>query len=328
MQGLLDDIKKAKRILLISHIFPDGDAVGSLLGLHLALVQQEKVVFSVLHDGVPPVFSFLAHSGIIQKDLPSQKDIDLAIVLDAGDASRTGYTKEIIALGKAGKLAIIDHHPRGDLLRYCHSNLHRVSASSTCELVYEVAKELGAHLTPALSTALLTGLYTDTGGFQYTNTSTTSLDYAAELMKRGAKLHTITREVTHHKSIATLKLLGLALERVKLTWGGICASSVLTYADIQACEATSQDVSGIVGELNVLPGAHFTLLLVELEPGIVRGSLRTGDGYTFNVGMLAKLLGGGGHQRAAGFVIHGVPQLNNETHHYFFSSQKEQLPQT
>lgn len=319
MQALIEDIRKAQHILLISHIFPDGDAIGSLLGLHLALAQENKVIYSVLHDGVPPVFQFLQHSASVQKELPPLDKIDLAIVLDANDASRTGFPEEVIQLSKAGKLALIDHHPKGDLLRYSHSHFQRVEASSTAELVYEITQELGARFTPALSTALLTGLYTDTGGFQYTNTSTRTLDYAAELMKRGAKLHTITREVSHHKSIATLKLLGIALERVRLTCNGRCASSVLTYADLRECGATSEDVSGIIGEINVLPGAHFTLLLVELEPGKIRGSLRTGDGYSFNVGRLAGLLGGGGHQRAAGFLINGKPILDEKNQSWGFA---------
>ena len=303
MKELVHRIQQSQRIVVISHIHPDGDAVGSTLGLFLALKQLGKDVHGVLRDGVPKIFSFLEGYEGIENTLPL--DADLYIVLDASDALRTGFVEQIKALSREKKLAFIDHHPKGDLMRLASFSVHRTTASSAAELVYEVIQELEVKLTSSIATALLTGMYTDTGGFQFPNTSNFVLEYSAELMRRGAQLNKIVQHISHQKSMVTLKLLGIALEKLLVTQKGSVAVSALTQADIQECGATPEDLTGIVNELNVLPQVEFSLLLSEVDLGEVRGSLRTADGKDFNVGRIASLLGGGGHPRAAGFSVPG-----------------------
>ena len=305
MIELIKRIRSAKRIALISHLYPDGDAVGSLVGLTLSLRGLGKEVYPILYDGAPAIFHFLSEAEHILRVFPDPADLDLAIILDANDLSRTNFPEPLRTIAKRGDLAVVDHHPRGDLLRLCAANLHKTEASSTAELVYELISELDVKITPSIATALLTGIYTDTGGFQYQNTTTWTLDVASELMRRGGKLKTIVQEISNHKSVASLKLLGLALERMMITNGGRCTVSVLTHEDITKCGGSHEDIVGIIGQLNVLPTVQICLLLIELEPGIIQGSLRTGENFKTNVSQLAKLLGGGGHPRASGFTLPG-----------------------
>ncbi len=309
MQELLHRIQAAERIVLVAHIHPDGDAAGSLIGLGLGLQQMGKDVTPVLADGVPASFAFLATHLPVQTELPlydSGHPSTLCICLDLADAARTGFREHIEAYAKGNALAFIDHHPFGDLEKLTTVHYHSLNVSSCAELVYHVLMQLGVRFTPPLATALLTGMYTDTGGFQYTNTSTDTLEIGAELMRRGARLRTIVDHTNRQKSIATLRLLGLALERMAITNNGTCAVSILSYKDIKDAKATSEDVSGIINQMNVLPGPKVCILITELEPGVLRGSLRSNDQVgqkVVNVTPLAKLFGGGGHARASGFMF-------------------------
>ena len=313
MPSLTALINESQRIALIAHIEPDGDAVGSVAGLLGALEQLGKTVTGVLVDGVPSAFTFIKDASSIKTELPPLEDIDLCIILDAPDLSRSGRLDQMKAIAQAGKLATIDHHLRGDVLRLSQAAVHDLKASSTSELVYQVIKELGVHITPDIATALLTGIFTDTGGFQYANTTNETLDTAAELMRRGAKLQIITRNISRQKSLASLKLLGLALQRLRITCQGKCAVSVLTNQDITDAQASFEDITGIIGTINVLPGVELSILLIEIEPGLIRGTMRSGEGSKVNSSVLAKLLGGGGHPRASGFALPGKIVIDGPT---------------
>jgi phosphoesterase RecJ-like protein len=304
MDLLSQAIKESQRIVVISHVHPDGDAIGSLLGLQLGLEQLGKEVEPALFSPVPDIFSFLPSGDkAIRQNIP--ENADLCIVLDMNDINRTGFEKEVRAYAEKGKVITIDHHPKGDLTRLSKAIFHDGSASSTAELIYRLCSTLGIRITRQIGTCLLTGIYTDTGGFQHPNTTSVTLDAASELMRRGAKLNLISQRISHTKTVAGLKLLGIALERLKIVRDGHCAISVLTQADLMKCGASSDDLEGIIGELNALPAVKMTMLLAETEPGFIRGSLRTGEGHSFSVGRLAKALGGGGHPKASGFSVSG-----------------------
>lgn len=304
MQELTTALHQAQRIVAIAHIRPDGDAAGSLIGLAQALKQLGKQVTPVLKDGVPPAFQYLEGAETVVREFPDGT-FDLCIVLDAPDSARTGYAELIRAYAQAGKLVLIDHHMKGDLLKRASYTLYDENASSTAELVFQLVQALGVKFTAGMSTALLTGMYTDTGGFQYGNTTNQTLNVAAELMRRGARLNRVVQNVARQRTVAGLKLLGIALSRLTLTPDKRGAVTILSLDDMATCHATPEDAGGLVSALNVLPEVAYCLLLTELEPGIVRGTLRTADNHTFDVAKYASLFGGGGHPRAAGFVVNG-----------------------
>ena len=300
MQELLKRIRAAERCVVVAHIHPDGDAVGSLVGLSLGLQQLGKQVTAVLADGVPSSFTFLAAHIPVVTEMPPYDAAHpaLCISVDLADSGRTGFRDKVQEYAKAEMLGFIDHHPLGDLEKKTSAYYHTIHTSSCAELVYHVLQALEVRLTPPLATALLTGMYTDTGGFQYETTSTDTMEISAELMRRGARLQTIVEHTNGQKSIANLRLLGLAMERLSLTRNGNCAISFITREDIEKEGATADDASGIINQLNVLPGARLCMLLTEFEPGVIRGSLRSTDHPdkpALNVTPLAKLLGGGGH---------------------------------
>lgn len=305
MNNLLPLIKESHRITVVSHVYPDGDALGSLLGLSHGLEQLGKEVFSVLRDPVPEVFSFLPGSERVVTEIP---ECDLVIVVDVSDKARI----DLVDLDRR-PLILIDHHPKGDLYKVAQAIKQDEQASSAAEMVYSVLLDLQVKITPDIAVCLLTGIFTDTGGFQYANATSKALGIAAELMKRGAKLPYIAQQISNSKSVASLKLLGIALDRLTITMGGKCAVSVLTGKDMQECGALAEDVAGIIGELNSLPQVECSVLLTEIEPGKIRGSLRTPEGKNTKVGTLAKLTGGGGHPRAAGFLIPGRLHFEEST---------------
>jgi phosphoesterase RecJ-like protein len=305
MEPLIRTIEEAKHIAIISHVHPDGDAVASLLGMRAGLLQLGREVTAVLKDGVPQAFTFLEGATDVVDTLPKLKSVDLCLVVDANDASRTGYPEEILAFSEAGKLAFIDHHPKGDLVRLSKSWLHDTDSASAAELVYQLCHRLGVKVTPSLATTLLTGMYTDTGGFQFTNTTTQTLETAAELMRRGGKLNKIVHQLQHTKSLASLKLLGIALENTHYTLGGRCVVSVITHEDMQAVHASAEDLAGIVNEINVLPNTLFCLLICQITPTSIRVTARSADDSPVNVSTLAKLMGGGGHPKASGVLFNG-----------------------
>ena len=311
MHELVTKIRAADKIFVIAHIHPDGDAVGSVIAMQQGLEQLGKTTTAVLADGVPTSFLFLTPHTEVLTVLPAYdgKNPAFCVVLDLADAARTGFREEIESYAQAGMLGFVDHHPLGDLRKQTEAFYHTIATSSCAELIYHLLSELGIRFTPPIATALLTGMYTDTGGFQYSNTSTDTLEIGAELMRRGARLRTIVDHTGNQKSIANLRLLGIALERLKLTRNGTCAISLITQEDMVTAGATIDDATGIINQLNVLPGPRICVLLTETEPGIVRGSIRSNDHpghHAINVTPIAKLLGGGGHARASGFMIEGT----------------------
>jgi phosphoesterase RecJ-like protein len=306
MEELIRLIEGAERIALISHVHPDGDAVGSLVGMHLGLTQLGKEVHACLVDGVPQIFRFLVGTDAVTQELPEIGEVDLCIILDTQDSARTGLLPEIHTFAEAGKLGNIDHHPKGDLARLAQAFYRDTDSASCAELCYQTLSRLGVKFTPDISTALLTGMYTDTGGFQFDNTTNQTLELSAELMRRGGRLQKIASNISHHKSVPALKLMGIAMERIKVSLDGRCCYSVLTYKDLRDCKASPEDVEGIIGAINSLPETQFCLLLMELIPGELRGSVRTSDGHTTNVSKIAKLLGGGGHPKASGFTLNNL----------------------
>ena len=298
MELLVEALREAKAVVLVSHIKPDGDAVGSLLGLAQALANCGKKVTAVLYDEVPAVFSYMKST--VEHTLP--EGADLCILLDASSGSRTGFPQAITHYEQRGALAVIDHHPKADLAKTVGMYLHRVDASSASELVLELIQALGIKLTGPLCTCLLTGLYTDTGGFEFSNTTPRCLEAAAELLRRGGNLQTITRALEADRSLTGLKLLGIALERARSCAGGTV--TYLLHSDFQHLRATDDELHGIVNQIDHLPASLFALLLTEYDNGTVRGNIR-GSESSININGLARLLNGGGHAKAAGFSFPG-----------------------
>lgn len=315
MQEVIDIAKKinsASNVLLLTHENPDGDAIGSMMALFLALTKKmNKQSRAVCTSPIPQLFSFLPEAGKIKSDF-ILGDHDLVIILDCGDLRRTGFSDRLKELSHYKKRIVnIDHHPKNDIHKIAKTNYVDYYASSTSELIYRLLKVLEVNIDPDMATSLLCGLYTDTGIFMHPNTSREVFQISAELLSKGARMKLITNNIINGKTVTRLKLWGLALSRIKHHHELGIISSIITLDDISNCGANSEDLAGIVNLMNTIPDTNAVILLSETEPGKIRASLRTRKNHV-DVSRLANIFGGGGLKKASGFSIAGSITTNGD----------------
>lgn len=300
---IAQDLLKYDRLLIILHEYPDGDTIGSSVALADALAQNKKYVRLVCRHPIPEPFQFLISNWQIENDF-ILGDWDAIILVDCGDLKRTGFSDRIKKFARVKKrLFVIDHHFRSDLHRIANFGIVDQSLSSAGEIVYRLLGDLGIKITSRFATPLLAALYTDTGGFMHSNTTSSTLKVASRLLNAGGRLKSITRKTRLSKSVAALKLWGIALGRLRRDSLGL-VSSVLTQDDISSCRATDSDIAGVINLINTVPDARAAILLVETSLGKIKASLRT-EHENVDVSRLAAIFGGGGHKKAAGFVVGG-----------------------
>ncbi len=285
----------AVRALVITHVNPDGDAIGSLLGLGLALRAAGKEVVFACADPLPDIFRFLPSADEITATPAG--DFDLLAVVDVSEASRMGSVGD--SLGRQPHL-LFDHHITNP--GFAEINLIDVSAASTAELIAEHLDPLGLPLTQPVAECLLTGLVSDTLGFRTSNTSAKSLALAQKLMEAGAPLSTIYDHVLHQRSFSAVRLWAEGLSRIRMADRIVWATLPL-----DARKASGYSGHGDADLINVLASVRETdvaLIFVERPDGKVKVSWRSGPGI--DVASLAVSFGGGGHAPAAGAEIPGT----------------------
>jgi phosphoesterase RecJ-like protein len=285
----------AVRALVITHVNPDGDAIGSLLGLGLALRAAGKEVVFACADPLPDIFRFLPSADEITATPAG--GFDLLAVVDVSEASRMGSVGD--SLGRQPHL-LFDHHITNP--GFAEINLIDVSAASTAELIAEHLDPLGLPLTQPVAECLLTGLVSDTLGFRTSNTSAKSLALAQKLMEAGAPLSTIYDHVLHQRSFSAVRLWAEGLSRIRMADRIVWATLPL-----DARKASGYSGHGDADLINVLASVRETdvaLIFVERLDGKVKVSWRSGPGI--DVASLAVSFGGGGHAPAAGAEIPGT----------------------
>lgn len=186
LERVIEALNKASSILIIFHESPDGDAIASSLALGLALEQKKKKVDCVCCDPIPKVFSFLPGIKKIKRDCLFG-DYDVICTVDCGDVRRTGFAERVKEYSGHKTLINIDHHLKNDLHKIATINFVNDEAAASAELIFEVIKALNAKINRDLATLVLTGLYTDTGGFQHSNTCPRVYALAARLMSYGGE---------------------------------------------------------------------------------------------------------------------------------------------
>jgi bifunctional oligoribonuclease and PAP phosphatase NrnA len=289
------------RFVVTSHDNPDGDALGSLLAMHLALVGLDKDSVMVLGEPVrlPDEYRFLdLEARGLLREAPADTAARVLVALDCAQESRIVETR---LLEEATLTLNVDHHH--DNTRYGDVNLVAEEASSTAEVLADVFRDLDVTLTPEIAEALYTALVTDTGRFQYSNTTPKALRLAAELVEAGANVTRVFVEVYESTPFPKLKLLARALERATELANGRIVVSELRREDFEAAGAEEPYSEGIIDHLRSVDGAELVALVRELPDearAARKGSLRSHpDGV--DVSAIARSFGGGGHKRAAGF---------------------------
>jgi bifunctional oligoribonuclease and PAP phosphatase NrnA len=310
LQAIVDALRRHDRFLLITHENPDGDALGSILAARLILDElgKDTVMYLSGQAPLPAEYKFLPLDDL-RRELPEDAGERVLFALDCANESRLG--EGAAALQSATTVLNVDHHH--DNTRFGHLNLVLAEASSTGEIVRDLARELGVDLTPELAEALYVALVTDTGRFQYANTTPKALRLAAELVEAGADVHRVFQSVYETVQLAKLKLLARALERAQVYEGGGLVVSYLLRTDFGEVGAAEPYSEGIIDFLRAVEGAEMAALIREPPaPGrpARRVSLRSSSDE-LDVSAIARASGdGGGHRQAAGFSSEReIPQI-------------------
>lgn len=292
MHGLLT---KAQGVLLVTHMHPDSDGVGSLLALHQALKHFGIRSFPFVPD-LPDHLRFLPGVREIQSTAP-QEIIDCVVALDYGDVRRLPVPRHF--LSPPYTLITLDHHLEGKQEgTLC---IVEPSSAATASLVFQYFKTLNLPIEPEVATCLLAGIFGDTGGFRHTNTSAEILSIAAELFSRGASIFSIAQAVAPKRTSGGMRLWAQALGRIGFEEDVALLHSHLLHEEIASSGAELEELFGFVSFLNAVPEARVAAFFIEREPKRMKGELRTEPYKGVDVAAIASELGGGGHKLAAGF---------------------------
>ena len=294
------ELRARDRFLLTTHEGPDGDALGSLLGMHHLLTQlgKDSVMFLAAKEFPLPIeYRFLPLEEVFHEP-PADMADRTVIFLDCGNIDRM----PVDFLTEGGNEVInIDHHH--DNTRFGDLNLVDVEASCTAEIVYDLAKGSGATITPEMAAALYVGLITDTGKFMYENTTAHTHRVAAELIEAGVDVDDIYRRLYEHVPLEKLRLVARALGSIQQHCGGRLVTSYITSEDYAETGAGEEMTEGVIDHLRSIEGTKVAAVVRDLGDrgrAARKVSLRSSEGDV-DVSVIARKNGGGGHKRAAGF---------------------------
>ena len=305
-------LRKSQRVLLVVHFNPDTDALSSAFSLDYYLknkLKKETTILSI--DPIDKLSAKLFPEKQI-KNTYKLADYDTIMILDREDSYyKLKIAEEISAKNLKIEIINIDHHPKPPIKGAL--NLVDVEAAATCEIIYDFFKEINYKIPQKAAQYLLNGIFTDTGGFRHNNTSAETLEIVSNLMKKGASIRKINQLVFENKSLNALKLWSIALGRAELQKETGMVVSFLTKKDLDKCDASKSDASGIAEVLNTISGSKFSLILYESKPNVIKASLRSDEHKGIDVSAIAKRFGGGGHKLASGFELHGnLKEINKK----------------
>ena len=287
----------ARRPLLIAHLAPDGDAIGSLLATGLILHKMGKDPILACQDRIPATFRFLPNARLVTQD-GSDGDIDVVVSLDSSDPTRMG---DVYDAGRFSELPllVIDHHITN--VEFGSINWVESKACATAEMIYYLAQALDTPLDPDLATCILTGMVTDTRGFRTSNTTPRAMHIASALMAAGAQLNEITERTLNSRSYKLIQLWAHVLDTVQLRGDIISANNTI------AMRYDLDNITRADGVVSFILGAHeakIAVVFTELPEGKIECSFRARPGN--DVASVAFALGGGGHPLAAGCTVEGA----------------------
>lgn len=301
LDRILAAIREAKSICVVGHMRPDGDCIGSQLGLTLALRAQDKKVVCWNQDALPAKYRFLDPDKVVAKP-KSGEQFDLVIAVDCASYERLGTVAEFIK--NRASLINIDHHESNT--RYGDVNWISPREPSTGELIHRMLKAARWPITKQIADCLFTAVSTDTGSFQYATTRPGTFHVGAELVTRGANLARICNEVYQSFPLSRARLLKLVYNKFKLTHDDRIAYFWLKQADLSRTGAETNDTEGLIDHIRAIEPVVVACVFEEVEPELTRVSLRSKN-KAVNVSDIAGLFGGGGHPAAAGARIAGRP---------------------
>jgi phosphoesterase RecJ-like protein len=289
-----ESIRASHKILITTHLRPDGDAIGSMLGLGLSLQAVGKEVQMVLKEAVPVNMRHLEGSKQIVQDL--KDGFDLSIVVDCSDQQRMGTELTSQSMPDVN----IDHHPTND--DFGRINLVDASASATAEILSELLPVWDLPITPGVAAALLTGLITDTIGFRTNSVTSKTMKLAAKLIDYGANISDLYLRSLVLRSYESTRLWGAGLSQIERD--GAIVWTKLTIEDRKKAGYPGRDDADLINVMSAIKDTSIAIIFVEQPSGSVKVSWRSQPG--FDVARLALRFGGGGHAAAAGAELEGT----------------------
>lgn len=296
-------ILNSKTIIILSHIAPDGDALGSILALQETCKQLDniEIIDAVILGKVPDIYKFLPGiSNLKNHDDASLLDhYDLTIAVDSASQDRLGKAEKF--LNVSHNTINIDHH--GSNTNYTELNLIDDKASATGEIIFELANTLNADITKTIATNLYVSILTDTGGFKFSNTTSKSLIVAAKLIDYGADPQNIYQECYENKPFEMMKLHAFCVSNIEFSEDKKIAWSRVTRKLLKDLNAFDDHIDGIVELIRQIDSVEIALLFKETRDGNIKVSFRSKE---IDICPIALELGGGGHKCAAGATIKGI----------------------
>ena len=298
LKNIIKKIKKSKKILLTSHVHPDGDAIGSCLALYEALCSMGKQVV-VVNQSLDPLYSFLKLYPKIQDKIEYAEDYDLAIALDAPTLERLGLPCEEIKKIKC--IINIDHHVSNS--NYADINYVDAQMSSIGEILFSLFDIMRIKITPSIAENLFVSITTDTGFFRYANTKPATLDVASKLLAMGIDLDHIVSKLYYQFPLRSYKLLSRALSTLHVDEQTGLGYMQVPYETYQEMQCDYSDSNEFVEHVRSLKDVKVAMIFKEYEKNKIKISLRSKG--SFDVNQFANKFGGGGHKQAAGFSFEG-----------------------
>ncbi len=294
LDNIVEEINKAKNIVILTHENPDGDAIGSSLAMYNALKQIGKDVDVIIPE-YPKTFDFLPNSKEILKE-GKNYNYDLAIALDCGDIKRlNGFAKYF---EDANVKISIDHHSSNTM--FADYNFVNPTSPACAQILVIVLEALGIEIDKSIGTCLLTGIITDTGGFKYQGVTAETFEFVAGLLNRGVNVSSVYKKVLQVLSKPRFELTRIAMNRLEFLEDGKITFTYLNKEDEEKVGAGNNDYDGIVEMGRDVEGVEISIFLRETDDGY-KISLRSNE-YV-NVADICLMFGGGGHVRAAGGSI-------------------------
>ncbi len=301
VENILEAVRAARTILVVGHIRPDGDCIGSQVGLALALESAGKEVTVWNQDPVPDKLRFLDPEKRVRKP-SSGHTFDLIIATDCAAFDRLGRVADFLPDGVP--VANIDHHASNT--RYGKLNWVSPREPSTGELIFDLCKWAGWKITQPIADCLFTAVSTDTGSFQYPSTTPDTLQTAAELVERGADLGHICQEVYQSYPLTRVRLLRHVYSNFRVTDGGKTAYFWLRKRDYARAGASTEESEGLIDHIRAIEGVVVAMVFEEVDADVTRISWRS-KSPAGDVAAIAQQYGGGGHKAAAGARVTGNP---------------------
>ncbi len=308
MKSLISHLENSQTVFLVTHVNPDGDALGALLALGLALQSSGRKIVMFNESPIPAVYRFLPGIEQIRREVPSPFEYETVVVLDCGDLDRVGAAAAQIQ--NCARVINIDHHVTNT--GFGHHQLIDPEASSSTEIVYRLLKQMNISIDTAVATSIYTGILTDTGSFRFANTNSRAFDICAEMVGCGVDPYAVAQHVYGTYSLGRIKLLNMALDSIEISPNGKLSLMTLTQAMFAETDTQPEDVDGMINYAKRIEDVRVAALIMENANGHAKAddghkhyhvSLRS-DG-SIDVARIAAAFGGGGHFNAAGFGVDG-----------------------